>query len=594
MFLRCLAPFFLLALLPFPARAQLDHPVRVGAYQGPCQDGDFAANLATARSVVARALERECDFLVFPETFLSGYDTADHVNRGARPLRDPELQSFIEESAEHDMVIVVGLAQRTGDTLRNTALVIHQGRLLGTYDKIMLTAGDRDSLGFKPGTGVPVFHVHGLRFAVAICHDTSFPHVATAARLQGAQLLFTPHYNSISPEAVDDHRRWVRNCHVGLACQLKMIVARANVVGTGQTNAVSYGDSFILSPQGEPLAQADLFKTELITARITPAMFGAPTVWANLNEPPAWLREQLGTLLTEFRPPGSDADLRRWLENMILSHRFTLNEVNAATGLTPAEVQDALHRLELDSAQPAPPRAGEPLRVLPYPGGRHPRIGFLDGAIMPQRETKFSVFSPWDPTHYVVVDLPEAIWSNLGLTYLAHTHIPTIWTAQNLTLPRSEWETHADGTLSSHRTLPNGIAFGAQVTPTPTEVRMRLWLRNGTPDLLSDLRVQNCVHLKGAPAFNARTLTNKLFQPPFAAVRSTDHDRWIITAWTPIDHCWGNEDVPCIHADPQFPDCAPGQTVEIHGWLSFFSGVDVRAEFERIRQTGVLGTVTTP
>ncbi len=41
-------------------------------------------------------------------------------------------------------------------------------------------------------------------------------------------------------------------------------------------------------------------------------------------------------------------------------------------------------------------KAGEPLLVRPYPGGRHPRIGFLEGAVEPQRETKVSVCSPWD------------------------------------------------------------------------------------------------------------------------------------------------------------------------------------------------------
>lgn len=33
------------------------------------------------------------------------------------------------------------------------------------------------------------------------------------------------------------------------------------------------------------------------------------------------------------------------------------------------------------------------LRLLPYPGGRHPRIGFLDGAIDPQRDTSPCGFS---------------------------------------------------------------------------------------------------------------------------------------------------------------------------------------------------------
>src|SRR5205823_8047365 len=101
-------------------------------------------------------------------------------------------------------------------------------------------------------------------------------------------------------------------------------------------------------------------------------------------------------------------------------------------------------------------KPGAPLVVMPYPGGRHPRIGFLDGAVNPQRETKVSVFTPWDERSYVVVDVPEAIWSNLGLTYLAHTHVPTVWSKQGITLPPLEWNRRRNGVFDIIRTLPNG------------------------------------------------------------------------------------------------------------------------------------------
>jgi hypothetical protein len=110
---------------------------------------------------------------------------------------------------------------------------------------------------------------------------------------------------------------------------------------------------------------------------------------------------------------------------------------------------------------------------------------------------------------------------------------------------------------------------------------MELWLRNGTSAKLTGLRIQNCVMLARAPGFSGQTLTNKVFEPPFAAVRSEDGRRWIITAWQPVERCWGNEQCPCLHSDPQFPDCDPGATVRARGWLSFYEGADVHAEFER-------------
>lgn len=566
--------------------AALELDLVVSVFQGVCREGDFAANLATARDVVKQARERGSHFLALPECFLSGYESREAVQRGARSLDDPDLKQFIAESAAHDTVVLAGLARKAADGLYNSELVIHRGQLIGFYDKVMLTPGDRDSLGFKPGASVPVFQAHGARFAVIICADTSYPHVAMAARLQGAELLFTPHNNEIGAAAADEHRHWVRNCHIGLACQLKMVVARANTVKSDRPGQIGYGDSFILSPQGTPLAEAKLFKAELITATVTPAMFRGPWVWGDLHDPPAWLRTQLGQMLTDFRRPANDTDLRAWLENMVVFHRFAPGEVSAATGLTLDEIGVALRRFGL-AGKAVPPRpAGEPLRVLPYPGGRHPRLGFFDGAVMPQRETKVSVFAPWDDGGYVVVDVPEAIFSNLGLTYLAHTHIRTVWDLQGIALPRLEWQHHPDGSLTSERTLPNGIAFGTTVRPTPTEARMDLWLRNGTKKKLTGLRVQNCVMLGYAPGFETQTTTNKVFQPPYAAVRSKDGRRWIITAWDPVQRCWGNEMCPCLHSDPQFPDCSPGETQRLRGWLSFHEGTDLAAEITRIESTG--------
>ncbi len=288
----------------------------------------------------------------------------------------------------------------------------------------------------------------------------------------------------------------------------------------------------------------------------------------------------------EGRRPRNDAELRRWLENMVWDHHFSLQEIKAATGLGEEEIEAALKRFDIrPETKPARPGGG-PLRVVPYPGGRHPRIGFLDGAVHPQRDTKISVFTPWEDSSYVVVDLPEAIWSNLGLTYLAHTHVPTVWTKQGLTLEPVEWTVHPDGSLENQRTLPNGIAFGATVRPGKDAVRMALWLTNGTDQTLSDLRVQNCVMLKGANGFTAQTNDNKVFQPPYVACRSEDGKRWIITGWEPIQRAWGNAPVPCLHADPKFPDCPPGATRRLKGWLSFYEGDDLDAELKRIDATG--------
>lgn len=290
--------------------------------------------------------------------------------------------------------------------------------------------------------------------------------------------------------------------------------------------------------------------------------------------------------IPNFRKPRDEADLRFWLQNMVWHHRFSSGEIREATGLSDEEIIAALAKLKITAATRPERPAGAPLLVLPYPGGRHPRIGFLEGAIRPQRETKISVFTPWDENSYVVVDVPEAIWSNLGLTYLAHTHVPTIWTKQQVELPPLEWNRLEDGSFDLERKLPNGIVFGARVRPATQAVRMELWLTNGTTNTLSDLRVQNCVMLKGAAGFTQQTNENKVLANPYVACRSSDGKRWIVTAWEPCHRPWANALVPCLHSDPKFPDCAPGETKRLRGWLSFYEGTNIEEEFRRIDQTG--------
>lgn len=284
------------------------------------------------------------------------------------------------------------------------------------------------------------------------------------------------------------------------------------------------------------------------------------------------------------RKPASDAELRYWLENMVWHHGFTTAEISAAAGLSGDEVLAALKKFDIRPDNKPKRPADAPLLVLPYPGGRHPRSGFLDGAVRPQRETKISVFCPWDETSYVVVDVPEAIWSNLGLTYLAHTHIETLWTKQKIELPVLEWERRKDGTLVLERKLPNGIVFGTTIVSARAGVRMEMWLTNGTQEKLTDLRVQVCTLLKGAAGCEQQTNDNKVFSGPYAACKTADGKRWIVTAWQPLHRAWANPKCPCLHSDPKFPDAPAGQTVKASGWLSFYEGQDIEGEFKRLEK----------
>ena len=276
------------------------------------------------------------------------------------------------------------------------------------------------------------------------------------------------------------------------------------------------------------------------------------------------------------------AEPQFWLENMLVHHRYSWDEAAAVFGWTTDELKAKASDLGVRTDLPAQPPQGGKVRVLPYPGGRHPRIGFLEGAINPQRGTKVSFFPPWKDGGYMVLDLPEAIFSNLGLTYLAHTHIPTFWSQQNVVITNVDWIRARDGGLRSEWRLPNGIAFGGKVEPRADGAELELWLTNGTPAKLTGLRTQICLMLKAASGFNEQNQDRKEFAAPLALAKARDTNRYVMLAFERCGRAWGNPPCPCLHSDPVLPDAAPGERVSVRGWLSFYEGADIEGAKKRL------------
>ena len=262
-----------------------------------------------------------------------------------------------------------------------------------------------------------------------------------------------------------------------------------------------------------------------------------------------------GKLPLPIEVAATQKELPYW-RGLMRQHAYTPAEATKVTGLPEAPTE--------------PERVNGP-KLTPYPGGRHMRIGFLEGAISPMRGTKASVFLPWANAGYIVIDLPEAVIANNKIHFLGHTHIPTKWDEKNVSIANRDWTRNPDGSLSSEWPLPDKVTVGASIRLNGEIVYMDCWIRNGSDETLKNIRAQVCVMFKGAPAFNAQTNANKILTAPQAITKSTDGQRTITTEWEDCGRVWGNDRCPCMHSDPKFPDCPPGETVRRTGRLWFSS-----------------------
>ncbi len=192
--------------------------------------------------------------------------------------------------------------------------------------------------------------------------------------------------------------------------------------------------------------------------------------------------------------------LNFWIENMRRFHRYSWEEVAAVSGYPVDAVRRRGRELEPEIAI-----RDDRVLILPYPGGRHPRIGALHSMIDPMRGTKLSVFLPWDPTQYAVLDIPEALFNQFGVLFLGHTHVPTIWDNRLISIKNSDWIAGENGSYRNRWTLPNGVEIDVGVFPLQDSVEMELTIRNGSEEAMEFINGQVCLMLKGARDFDTQT-----------------------------------------------------------------------------------------
>ncbi len=275
-------------------------------------------------------------------------------------------------------------------------------------------------------------------------------------------------------------------------------------------------------------------------------------------------RIALGKSLEDVRPPQSANERSAWAAIMA-RHHFTPAEARAVTGeewVLPPKREKS--KGDGDTAQSW---------ILPYPGGRHPRTGFRDGAIRPQRETKLSFFAPWEGGGYAVLDLPEAIWvtqkGGRTLEYLAHTHVNTVWDLKKVELPKLEWKATEKG-FEMERKLPDGIAFRAKATSIGSaSAELELVLFNGSGETINDSSAQVCLMLAHLEGFGAQTNENKRFDNPRALAVDASGKHFVLLAFAQCQRAWGNAPCPCLHSDPSFGQILPGESKTLRGFLGF-------------------------
>jgi len=251
--------------------------ITVAATQMACS-WDRDGNVARAERLIREAAGRGANVVLIQELFETPYFCKDHSARYfelARPLDGhPAVEHFRALARELGVVLPVSVFERANNAFYNSLVMVDaDGAVLGSYRKSHIPegVGYHEKFYFSPGdTGFKVFDTQYAKIGAAICWDQWFPEAARCMALKGAEVLMYPTAIGSEPQdpGLDSSAHWQRTMQGHAAANVLPLVA-SNRIGTEageRYDMTFYGSSFIASPTGEKLVEADRGSETVLTA----------------------------------------------------------------------------------------------------------------------------------------------------------------------------------------------------------------------------------------------------------------------------------------------------------------------------------------
>lgn len=247
--------------------------------------GSTEANLANIEARVAEAAAQGAKLVLLQELHNGAYfcqhESTAEFDR-AESIPGPSTERLGALAKKHGVVIVGSLFERRAAGLyHNTAVVFEtDGRLVGKYRKMHIPddPGFYEKFYFTPGDlGFEPIDTSVGRLGVLVCWDQWYPEGARLMALAGAELLLYPTAIGWDPEDTQDEKdrqrgAWILS-HRGHAVANGLPVLSCNRIGhepspLGASGITFWGNSHVLGPQGEFLAEANEEHPQILMANV--------------------------------------------------------------------------------------------------------------------------------------------------------------------------------------------------------------------------------------------------------------------------------------------------------------------------------------
>ena len=226
--------------------------------------GDLAGNAEIIAQRMEEARDVGAHIVAFPELAVTGYPPEDLLLKPAFVEANRKALLSLQEHTK-DITAIVGFVERDVD-LFNAAAVFHDGKWIDTYRKQRLpNYGVFDELRyFHAGNEELLLQLGETWVGLTICEDIWYPGgpVESLANA-GADLIVNINASPYHRGKWEDRHRMLAQ----RASDYGVLIAYVNLIG-GQDELVFDGDSIVVSPTGELLAEAQPFADELLLCDI--------------------------------------------------------------------------------------------------------------------------------------------------------------------------------------------------------------------------------------------------------------------------------------------------------------------------------------
>lgn len=266
--------------------------VTVGAAQmGPIQKDHTRSEVVERLIALLRQGHKAgCDLVVFPELalttffprwFVDDISEANHWYETEMP--SPVTQPLFDEAKKLQMGFCLGYAELTPDGHRfNTQILVEKdGSVVAKYRKVHIPGHEHNEPDrpfqhaeryyFEPSMeGFGVWKAFGGRLGMMICNDRRWPESYRVMGLQGVEMILCG-YNTPIHYVPDPSQDILQGFHNSLVMQSGAYQNGSWVVGVAkggvEEGVDSLGQSVIVAPSGQIVAQAFTTGDELISAR---------------------------------------------------------------------------------------------------------------------------------------------------------------------------------------------------------------------------------------------------------------------------------------------------------------------------------------